>query len=501
MHYLLEYLAGLDVREKLHPGLNESREPPDVSDQLPEIVQRRKGTPQERAARGKEARKRAPRSSHAAWQAPADRPDPVALLEEQAATRAAELLPIRYGRMLASEGTFYRGGALLMAADLARTPVSGQICQICGDAHLMNFGLFESPERRLIFDINDFDETLPGPWEWDVKRLTASFEVAGVDRGFDAAKRRAIVLTCARAYHEAMLEMAETRAINVWHASADAELIRAHNRALRKRDALRIERDLARATARDDMRALSRLTEEVDGSIRLRSTPPLLVPVRELLVEDERARFAHSVEDALRGYRDSLPHDRQPLYDHYRFRDMARKVVGVGSVGTRAWVMLFFGRDENDPLFLQAKQAQASVLERFVGRSRYLRAGRRVVEGQRLMQASSDFLLGWYQVHGFDGHPYDFYVRHLWDGKGSFSVETLAERAWHDYARLCAWTLARAHARTGDRIAIAAYMGTSDVFDRAIADFAAAYAEQNRRDYEELREAVDAGRLIAEFGV
>ncbi|HMK93135.1 MAG TPA: DUF2252 domain-containing protein [Thermoleophilia bacterium] len=468
---------------------------------LPEIAQRRKGTPRERAARGKEARRRAPRSVHGLWKPSERRPDPVALLEGQAAERAPELVPIRYGRMLASQGTFYRGGALLMASDLAGTPVSGLTCQLCGDAHLMNFGLFESPERRLVFDINDFDETLPGPWEWDVKRLAASFEVAGRDRGFDAAIRRAIVLSGVRAYREAMLEMAESRAIHVWHSRVDDGLIRAHSRALGKKDARRIERDLSRAEAKDDLRALSRLTEEVDGRIRLRSAPPLLVPARELLVEDQRAKYAHTIEEALRGYRDSLPHDRQPLYDLYRFRDMARKVVGVGSVGTRAWVLLFFGRDKGDPLFLQAKQAQASVLERFTGRCRYLRAGRRVVEGQRLMQAASDFLLGWYHVHAFDGRPYDFYVRQLWDGKGAFSVETMASSAWRDYAGLCAWTLARAHARTGDRIAIAAYMGTGDVFDRAVADFAAAYAEQNRRDYEALREAVDDGRVKARFGV
>ncbi|HMK91819.1 MAG TPA: DUF2252 domain-containing protein [Thermoleophilia bacterium] len=468
---------------------------------LPEIAQRRKGTPKQRAARGKEARKQAPRSAHAHWQPPAARPDPVMLLEEQAKERAAELVPIRYGRMLATQGTFYRGGALLMALDLADTPVSGLTCQLCGDAHLMNFGLFESPERRLIFDINDFDETLPGPWEWDVKRLATSFEVAGRDRGFDAAARRAIILTCVRSYREAMLEMAESRAIHVWHSSVDVDLIRAHSRALEKRDAQRIERDLSHAKAKDELRALSRLTEEVEGRIRLRSAPPLLVPARELLVEGQRAKYAHTIEEALRGYRSSLAHDRQPLYDLYRFRDMARMVVGVGSVGTRAWVLLFFGRDKGDPLFLQAKQAQASVLERFVGRSRYLHAGRRVVEGQRLMQAASDFLLGWYHVHSFDGRPYDFYVRQLWDGKGSFSVEALAASAWHDYARLCAWTLARAHARTGDRIAIAAYLGGSDVFDRAVADFAAGYAEQNQRDYEALRRAVDDGRVKATFGL
>jgi len=472
-----------------------------MPDLLADIHQRRKETPGERAARGKEARRRAPRSAHAAWQPAAGRPDPVALLEMQAAERVQELVPIRYGRMLASPGTFYRGGALLMASDLANTPISGLPAQLCGDAHLMNFGLFESPERHLVFDINDFDETLPGPWEWDVKRLAASFEVAGSDRGFDAATRRAVVMSCVRGYREAMMEMAEKRAIHVWHSRLDAVLIQARTQALKRRDARQFERDLLRAEGKNDLRALSRLTEEVDGRIRLRSDPPLLVPAQELLVDDERARYAHTVEVALQRYRASLPHDRRPLYDLYRYKDMARKVVGVGSVGTRAWVMLFFGRDTGDPLFLQAKQAQASVLEPFVGRSRYRHAGRRVVEGQRLMQAVSDFLLGWYHVIGFDGRPYDFYMRQLWDGKGSFSVETMAESTWHHYAGLCAWTLARAHARTGDRIAIAAYLGGGDVFDRAVADFAAAYAEQNQGDYEALRDAVDAGSIEAVFGV
>ena len=470
-------------------------------DSLPDIAQPFKATPMERATRGKEGRKQAPRSSHAEWRPAADRPDPVALLEEQAADRQRELVPIRYGRMLASPGAFYRGAALIMAADLAGTPDSGLRAQLCGDAHLMNFGLFQSPERSLVFDVNDFDETLPGPWEWDVKRLAASFEIAGRDHGFDASTRRAIVLACARGYREGMLEMAGLRAIDVWYTRIDAELIRSQLDAIHKRDARRAVRDLSRAEEKHDLRALSRLTIEVDGRQQFRSDPPLLVPVRELLSDDERSRYADAVESALRRYRSSLPPVRQPLYDHYRFRDMARKVVGVGSVGTRSWVMLFFGRDAGDPLFLQAKQAQASVLERFVGRSRFRRAGRRVVEGQRLMQAVSDLLLGWYHVVGFDGRPYDFYVRQLWDGKGSFSVETMAESTWREYAGMCAWVLARAHARTGDRIAIAAYLGTGDVFDRAMADFAAAYAEQNQQDFEALREAVDTGRVRAEIGV
>jgi uncharacterized protein (DUF2252 family) len=403
--------------------------------------------------------------------------------------------------MLVSPGTFYRGGAMLMASDLSHTPVSGFTAQLCGDAHLMNFGLFQSPERSLVFDINDFDETLPGPWEWDVKRLAASFEIAACDHGFAAGTRRSIVLHCVRAYREAMIEMAEKRAIELWYARLDADLIADHARALGGKDARRIAKDMSRAEMKHDLRALSRLTATVDGVTRLRSDPPLLVPVHELLEGDDRARFAQSSEQAIRGFRASLSGDRKAVFDLYRYRDLARKVVGVGSVGTRAWVMLFFGRDEGDPLFMQAKQAQASVLERFVGRSRFRCAGRRVVEGQRLMQAVGDILLGWNGVTGFDGRPYDFYVRQLWDGKGSFNVTGMSEHAWHVYAAMCSWVLARAHARSGDRIAIAAYLGGGDVFDRAVADFAEAYAEQNRRDYDALAEAVAAGRVVAQAGV
>jgi uncharacterized protein (DUF2252 family) len=472
-----------------------------VPEALPDIEQRIKETPKERAAHGKEARKRAPRSAHADWKPAADRPDPVALLEEQALERAPDLVPIRYGRMLTSPAAFYRGGALLMASDLAGLPVSGLTAQLCGDAHLMNFGLFQSPQRRLVFDINDFDETLPGPWEWDVKRLAASFEVAAQDRGFDTKMRRAILLACVRKYREAMMEMAEARAVDVWYAHLDVDSLREQSQSLHGGDARRFAKDLSRAVAKDDLRALSRLTYTVDGKIRLRSEPPLMVPAEELLSDGERTNYAHAVEAALHGYRESLPHDRQALFDLYRFRGMARKVVGVGSVGTRAWVLHFAGRDDADPLFLQAKQAQASVMERFVGRSRYRHAGKRVVEGQKLMQAVSDVLLGSYHVIGFDGGRYDFYVRQLWDGKGAFSVEAMAADSWPRYAEMCAWTLARAHARTGDRIAIAGYMGSGDSFDRAVADFAEAYTEQNWKDFQALREAVDTGRVKAQTGV
>lgn len=467
--------------------------------ELPPVFQPPKDTPNERWERGKAARKDVPRTSHAFWQPARDRPDPVDLLEQQAAERDPYLVPIRYGRMLSSPFAFYRGGALLMAGDLSTTPVSGFNAQLCGDAHLMNFGLFQSPERRLVFDINDFDETAPGPWEWDVKRLAAGFEIAGRQRGLSPQTRRAIVLSCVRSYRETMAEMAEMRAIDVWYARLDAELVR--DTMSTTCAGCEVDRTLLKASGKDSLRALSKLTEMVDGRRRFRQVPPVLVPADELLEGEERETYAHTVEMALRSYRASLPADRRPLYDLYRYMEIARKVVGVGSVGTRAWVLLFLGRDDNDPLILQAKQAQDSVLERFVGSSRYDNHGRRVVEGQRLMQAASDVLLGWYHVVGFDGRPYNFYVRQMWDGKGAFDVEAMHESGWAGYAHLCAWTLARAHARTGDRIAIAGYMGGGSVFDKAIADFSAAYADQNQRDYEALKEAVESGRVAATLGV
>ncbi len=470
----------------------------EAAEQLPAIFQPPKDTPATRWARGKEARKNAPRTSHAGWEPASDRPDPVDLLEEQAAERDPDLVPIRYGRMLSSPFAFYRGAALIMASDLSSTPDSGLNAQLCGDAHLMNFGLYQSPERQLVFDINDFDETLPGPWEWDVKRLAAGFEIAGREHGLSPATRRAIVLSCVESYRETMAEMAGMRAIDVWYALLDAELVRAALSKTRGRS--QVDRVLSKATGKDALRALSKLTQVVDGRARFRFIPPILVPADELLEGNERENYRHAVETALQSYRASLPADRRPLYDLYRFKDMARKIVGVGSVGTRAWVLLFLGRDENDPLILQSKQAQDSVLERFVGSSRYDNAGRRVVEGQRLMQAASDMLLGWYHVIGFDGKPHDFYVRQLWDGKGAFDMETMDQSAWAPYAHLCAWTLAKAHARTGDRIAIAGYMGRGNTFDRAIADFSDAYAEQNQRDYAALKKAVEGGRVERRHG-
>jgi len=363
----------------------------------------------------------------------------------------------------------------------------------------MNFGLYQSPERRLVFDINDFDETLPGPWEWDLKRLAAGFEIAGREHGLSSSTRRAIVLSCVRSYRETMAEMAAMRAIDVWYARLDADLVRAALSKTRGRS--QVDHVLSKATGKDALRALSKLTQMVDGTPRFRSIPPILVPADDLLHGEERENYRHAVEMALQNYRASLPADRRPLYDLYRFKDIARKIVGVGSVGTRSWVLLFLGRDADDPLILQAKQARESVLERFVGSSRYDNSGRRVVEGQRLMQATSDMLLGWYHLVGFDGRPHDFYVRQLWDGKGAFDMETMEASAWAPYAHLCAWTLARAHARTGDRIAIAGYLGNGSSFDRAIADFADAYAGQNVRDYEALKAAVEAGRVHAAMGI
>lgn len=456
-----------------------------------------------RAEAGRAARRAVPRSSHAGWTPPSDRPDPVALLEEQAVTRVPELVPIRYARMLVSPFTFYRGAALLMASDLAGTPVSGLMAQICGDAHLSNFGVFATPERALIFDINDFDETLPGPWEWDVKRLAASFEVAGRHRGFTADERRRVVLEAVAGYRERMRRAAESGVLEAWYDRLDAdrmeEWIRAEREANRVGDKQlkRTRAALAKARTRDSVRVFSKLVEVVDGRMRIRSEPPLIVAIEDLdlahgtgeLVEDWMQRM-------LREYRSTLPLERHPI-EEFRYVHLARKVVGVGSVGTRAWIVLLRGRDDADPLFLQAKQAEASVLERFLAPSPYDNHGERVVRGQRLMQAASDVFLGWQRFLGPDGVERDFYLRQLNDWKGSADVEVMLPRGAELYARACGETLARAHARAGDRVAIAAYLGGTDRFDRAIAEFAGDYADQNERDYAAFREAVASGRLVA----
>jgi uncharacterized protein (DUF2252 family) len=461
-------------------------------------------TPAERAARGKSARAEVPRDSHALFDPPSHRPDPIALLEEQAKTRVPELVPVRWGRMMVSPFTYYRGAALPMASDLATTPVSGLAVQACGDAHLSNFGLFGSAERRLMFDVNDFDETLPGPWEWDVKRLAASLEVAGRENGFTPKQRREIITATVARYRMAMREFASMTNLDVWYAHVDiTELQAQFDIQLRAKQRKYLDQGLAKARTRDSMQELTKLCQPVDGRPRIISDPPLLVPVDELVpAETERADVEGEITGLLAKYRRTLETDRRYLLEQFEFCDMARKVVGVGSVGTRCWIILMLGRDETDPLFLQVKEAEASVLSRYVGISKYPNQGQRVVAGQRLMQASSDIFLGWQRTDaGMDGKSRDFYVRQLRDWKFSVEIAQLRPEGLQIYGSLCSWTLARAHARSGDRIAIAAYLGGSDVFDRAIAKFAVAYADQNERDHQALVDAVKAGRITAEQGL
>jgi uncharacterized protein (DUF2252 family) len=453
---------------------------------------------------GRAARRATPRTRQAEFAPTLDRPDPIALLERQAETRVPELVPIRYGRMLASPFAFYRGAALVMASDLARTSVSGLRVQLCGDAHLSNFGIFGTPERRIIFDINDFDETSHGPWEWDVKRLAASLEVAARESGYTATERTAIVEASARSYRTAMAEFAAQTNLEVFYASLDietttamAELQRVATRKMRKRAGTAI----AKARTRDSMQAFNTLTHMVDGQPRIVSDPPLIVPVTELFPGETAHEFNEWARARLRAYRQTLEIERRLLLEGYEFIELARKVVGVGSVGTRAWIALMLGRDDADPLFLQMKEAEASVLEEFCGRSAYRNHGHRVVAGQRIMQAASDVLLGWFHVTGPDGVERDFYVRQLRDWKGSAEIETMVPKGMEIYAAGCGWTLARAHARSGDRIAIASYLGKSDIFDRAITTFASTYADQNERDHEALQAAAKSGRIVAEVGI
>jgi uncharacterized protein (DUF2252 family) len=458
-------------------------------------------TPAERAVRGKAARAEVPLESHAAFDPPPDRPDPIALLEEQAVTRVPELVPVRYGRMMVSPFTYYRGAALPMASDLAATPVSGLSVQACGDAHLSNFGIFGSAERRLVFDVNDFDETVPGPWEWDVKRLAASMEVAARDSGFPGKKRRQIVAATVSGYREAMRVFAGMTNLDVWYAHADMDDLRQQFASqLKARQRKAVDKGLAKARTRDSMQEVAKLTHLVDGQPRIVSDPPLLVPIDELIPgQTDRKALVSQLTELVGRYRRTLETDRRYLLEQFEFADMARKVVGVGSVGTRCWIVLMLGRDESDPLFLQVKEAEASVLSRFVGASRFANQGQRVVAGQRLMQASSDIFLGWQRIEaGLDGQPRDFYVRQLRDWKFSLDIETMVPRGMLIYGRLCGWTLARAHARSGDRIAIAAYLGASDTFDQAITEFAAAYADQNEKDHDALVAAVASGRITAE---
>jgi uncharacterized protein (DUF2252 family) len=467
---------------------------------------------EERQARGKEARNRTPPSSHTGWAAATDRPDPVGLLEEQNVTREPDLVPVRHGRMLVSPFTFYRGAAKIMAADLKDTPTAGLYAQLCGDAHLSNFGAFASPERRLLFGLNDFDETLPGPFEYDVKRMAASFTIAGRHNGFTTADTRAATLASVRAYREAMASFAEMGTMAIWYAHLDEdELLSAVRRAAKasktkkeakaaKRAQKSAKKSLEKAHTRDSLQALSKLGEVVDGRYRIVSQPPIVVPARDLeavygLSSDQVERVLH---EQFRTYRATLRADQRQLLERFELVDVARKVVGVGSVGTRAFIALLQGRDQHDPLFLQVKEATASVLEGPLPKSRNKQHGERVVNGQRMMQAASDIYLGW--TKGVDANRH-YYWRQLRDMKGSAEVETMAPVGLSFYAGICGWTLARAHARSGDPIAMAEYLGEDDQFDRSITDFSQRYADQNELDYRAFAKAIRSGRLEAREGV
>ena len=448
--------------------------------------------PDQRARIGRAARAAMPRSAHGEWSAAADRADPGTLLAAQETTRVPELVPLRHERMLASPFTFYRGAAVIMSADLGATANTGLRVQACGDAHLSNFGGFASPDRALVFDINDFDETSPGPFEWDVKRLGASFEIAARSRELTNKEARALALRAAKTYREAMADFATKTNLEVWYARFDVQRVFDEFRSqATAQEVKRFEKLTAKAQSKDNMKAFEKLTEFVDGEHRIKSDPPVVVPLRELVAGGELDEMRGWLEDRIRVYRRTLQPDRRRLLESYRLVDFARKVVGVGSVGTRCWIALFLGRDDADPLFLQIKEAAASVLEPYGGRSGFANHGQRVVEGQRLLQASSDILLGWIRTPGIDDVERDFYLRQLWDGKMSADVDTMTPRALEIYAQLCGWTLARGHARSGDRIAIASYLGSSDSFDRAIADFSTAYADQNERDYASVADALE----------
>jgi uncharacterized protein (DUF2252 family) len=457
----------------------------------------------ERVARGKAARAEVPRSGHAAFEPSPTRADPIELLERQARTRVPELVPIRYGRMLVSPFTFYRGAALIMANDLTATPRSGLTVQCCGDAHLSNFGLFASPERRLVFDLNDFDETLPGPWEWDVKRLAVSMLIAARNNGYAVKDQERIVLDTVSEYRTAMERFAGMNNLEVWYAHLDVEsAMQELGSQMKSKMAKRTEKTLAKARTRDSMSAFSKLTEAVNGRVRIANEAPLIVPIDDLVPAAERDATFEGLHQLLRSYRQTLDFDRRMLLEQFELADFARKVVGVGSVGTRAWIALMLGRNGEDPLFLQMKEAEASVLEEFLGPSDFSNHGERVVIGQRLMQASSDIFLGWLHVdRGLDGQERDFYGRQLRDWKGSAEIEAMIPKGMAMYGKLCGWTLARAHARSGDRIAIAAYLGHGASFDKAVLGFSSAYAEQNERDYNKLTAAVNSGRIAAQQGL
>ena len=470
----------------------------------------------ERRAAGKKARERTPRSSHAGWRPAAGRADPVALLEGQNLTREPDLVPVRHGRMMVSPFTFYRGAAKIMAADLKDTPTAGLDVQLCGDAHLSNFGLFASPERRLLFDLNDFDETLPGPFEYDVKRMAASFTIAARNNGFSATDARASMAASVTAYREAMAAFADMPTMGIWYARLDEDELMSAIRGtaadaagtaktkkeaqVAKNAAKVAEKSREKAHTRDSLQALSKLGEIVDGRYRIVSQPPIVVPARDLAATYglSPGEVDPVIREQFRAYRATLQDDRRKLLEKFRIVDAARKVVGVGSVGTRAFIILLQGRDAQDPLFLQVKEATASVLEASLPRSRYRQHGERVVQGQRMMQAASDIFLGW--TKGVDVRRH-FYWRQLRDMKGSAEIELMAPVTLTYYAQICGWTLARAHARSGDCVAIAEYMGHDDTFDRSIVDFCERYASRNEQDYEEFVKAVRAGRLEAVEGV
>ena len=479
------------------PVMNHSEDAP-----LPDAEYLKHGTVKHRLAHGKRLRQKVPLESHASHIAGPDRADPVSVLEGQATSRLPDLIPIRYGRMAASAFAFYRGGAAIMAADLSVTPISGFRAQLGGDAHLVNFGMFETPERRLIFGLNDFDETLPGPIEWDVKRLAASIEIAGRDMGFTQIERTAAVLDSIRAYREAMLEFTEMRNLDVWYAHLPAaDLYTRLDELADRKSAKEASKRIEQALRRDHLHAFERLIERTDDGLRFASHPPLLTPIDELLDGEQREEYVGVIQDFLHQYRQSLHVDRRMLMESYRYVHMARKVVGVGSVGTRAWVVLLLGRDDDDPVLLQLKEAQQSVLAPYAGETTFKSQGRRVIEGQRLMQAASDHVLGHYQLQGWDGESHDFYVRQMWDGKASIDVARLTARGLAVYGEACGWTLARGHARSGDRIAMAGYLGVEEVFEQAIAEFASSYADTNERDHARLLQAIADGEVTAISGI
>lgn len=455
-------------------------------------------TPQERAEQGRALRSEVPRSCHAEFSPTASRTDPVDIIERQSALRVPELVPLRYGRMLESPFRFYRGAAAIMAADLATTPSTGLRTQLCGDAHLLNFRLLASPERHLMFDLNDFDETLPGPWEWDVKRLAASFAIAGRGNGFPEKVRTGIVRAAGASYREQMRRYADMRTLEVWYAHADMADVEAEEaQELTSRGRAELARAMAEARTRDTVQAYHKLTRRNGGEVRIAADPPLIVPLDDLLPDIERDQLTDQIRQLVQDYGRTLRSDHRRLLEQYRVVDVARKVVGVGSVGTRCWIVLLLGKDTDDPLLLQAKEADESALAAYAGQSLYPHQGERVVAGQRLMQAAGDIFLGWAQTTGIDGRQRDFYVRQLRDWKGIMPADAMVPTGMRRFAVRCGATLARAHARSGDRIAIGAYLGSGTVFEESLTRFAERYADRNELDHQALREAVHSGRVAA----